>query len=319
MGLGNNPIKNASRWLTLFAVVTMPLMAWSAPSPACATSGIALQVLGSGGPIADDGRASSSYLVWVDGHSRFLIDAGGGAFLRFAEAGGNFADLEFLGISHFHADHSADLPALLKSGYFSKRTRALVLSGPSGNEPFPGLHDFVDSMIGKDRGAYRYLSGYIDGTGGLPVLNQIEVAAPAPDVVTVFENNKATMRVSAMNVPHGIVPAVAFRIEIGDVSIVFASDQNGSNDKFVEFTRDATMLVMHMPVPEGVSGAGRKLHAPPSVIGEIAADANVRQLLISHFMSRSLKDLEGNIAIINNAYSGQVHVANDLYCTTLKN
>ncbi len=30
----------------------------------------ALQVLGSGGPIADDGRASSSYIVWIDGAAR---------------------------------------------------------------------------------------------------------------------------------------------------------------------------------------------------------------------------------------------------------
>ena len=42
----------------------------------------AVQVLGSGGPIADDGRASTAYLVWVDGSARILIDAGGGAFLR---------------------------------------------------------------------------------------------------------------------------------------------------------------------------------------------------------------------------------------------
>jgi len=32
-----------------------------------AANGISLQVLGSGGPIADDARASSAYLVWVDG------------------------------------------------------------------------------------------------------------------------------------------------------------------------------------------------------------------------------------------------------------
>ena len=35
--------------------------------------GVALQVLGSGGPIADDGRASSSYIVWIDGKSRVLM------------------------------------------------------------------------------------------------------------------------------------------------------------------------------------------------------------------------------------------------------
>ena len=82
------------------------------------SSGVYLQILGSGGPIADDGRASSGYVVWIDGQSRFLIDSGGGTFLRFGEAGARFKDLYHIAISHLHTDHSADLVALLKSGYF---------------------------------------------------------------------------------------------------------------------------------------------------------------------------------------------------------
>ncbi|MCP4300323.1 MAG: MBL fold metallo-hydrolase [Gammaproteobacteria bacterium] len=96
-----------------------------------------LHVLGSGGPIADDGRASSAYLIWVDGVSRVLIDTGGGAFLRFGEAGAAFIDLDFVGLSHFHTDHSADFPALLKSGSFSGRKRALHIAGPDADGPFP--------------------------------------------------------------------------------------------------------------------------------------------------------------------------------------
>jgi glyoxylase-like metal-dependent hydrolase (beta-lactamase superfamily II) len=101
--------------------------------------GVALQVLGSGGPIADDNRASSGYIVWVDGKSRVLVDAGGGTFLRFGEAGARFADLDFVGLSHFHTDHSADFPALLKSGNFSGRQRPLPVAGPGPSGPFPGL------------------------------------------------------------------------------------------------------------------------------------------------------------------------------------
>src|SRR5210317_411490 len=86
------------------------------------SEGLSLQILGSGGPIADDGRASTSYLIWIDGKSRLMIDSGGGSFLRFAQATGNFESLDHIGISHFHTDHSTDLVALLKSGYFSDRT-----------------------------------------------------------------------------------------------------------------------------------------------------------------------------------------------------
>jgi ribonuclease BN (tRNA processing enzyme) len=94
-------------------------------------TGVALQVLGSGGPIADDGRSSSSYIVWIDGKNRIMVDAGSGSFLRFGEAGARFEDLELIALSHYHTDHAAGLPALLKTGYFSTREIPLRISGPA--------------------------------------------------------------------------------------------------------------------------------------------------------------------------------------------
>ena len=295
-------------------LIALPLSLHAANSQSCAASGTALQVLGSGGPIADDGRASTAYLVWIDGKSSILVDAGGGAFLRFAQAGASFSDLDLIGISHFHADHSADLPALLKSGYFAKRTRQLPISGPAGAEPFPGLHDYLNSMLGSEIGAYRYLSGYLDGSGGLPALDPIEVAHQQQGAVNIYGEPGGNMHIEAMYVPHGIVPALAYRVNVRDKSIVFASDQNGSDEQFIDFAKDASVLVMHMPVPEGVTGAGRKLHAPPSVIGEIAAAAGVKTLVLSHFMARSLRDLDKYVSIVRSGYLGPVVVANDLEC-----
>ena len=281
--------------------------------------GVALQVLGSGGPIADDARASSAYLIWVDGKARMLIDAGGGTFLRFAEAHADFLDLDFIGLSHFHADHSADFPALLKSGNFSKRSRPLLVAGPDGSAPFPGLNQFLASLLAKDSGAFAYLGGYLDGTGGLPEITAVEIDSENTGKVAVLGDDGDLIQIEAMHVPHGIVPAVAFRVRINDDVIVFASDQNGNKRAFVEFARDASILVMHMPVPEGVSGVGRRLHAPPGVIGTIAHDAKVKKLLISHLMERSLRNLDENVGIVRSRYSGPVDVASDLRCYEINN
>jgi ribonuclease BN (tRNA processing enzyme) len=117
-----------------------------------------------------------------------------------------------------------------------------------------------------------------------------------------------------MQVPHGIVPAVAFRVRAGDTTLVFASDQNGSDPAFTEFAKDASILVMHMVVPEDVSGVGRRLHAPPSVIGELAGQVRPGKLVLSHFMARSLRDLESNVAIVKRGFVGNVVVADDLAC-----
>ena len=76
------------------------------------------------------------------------------------------------------------------------------------------------------------------------------------------------------------------------------------------------MLVMHMVVPENVAGVGRRLHAPPSVIGEIAAAAAPGKLVLSHFMARSLAGLEQNVALVRERYKREVILAEDLACVT---
>jgi ribonuclease BN (tRNA processing enzyme) len=279
-----------------------------------ALDGVHLQVLGSGGPIADDGRSSTAYIVWQDGRSRVMVDAGGGSFVRFGEAGASFDDLDHIAISHFHTDHSADLITFLKTGYFSDRQRPLAVSGPSGGGPFPALDSFLDSLIGSG-GAYAYLGGYQDGSQGLVRIDPVTLDATAREPMPVAEDNG--LRITGIGVPHGIVPTIAFRVEIGGNSIVFASDQSGNDASFEEFAREADVLVMHMVVPENISGAGRALHAPPSRIGEIAAAADAKSLVLSHFMARSLRDLDANIALVRMHYDGPVHVAEDLMCVSL--
>jgi len=301
---------------TFTKILSLPIasLALLACTPATATcppaEGLALQILGSGGPIADDARASSGYLVWIDGQSRVLIDAGGGTFLRFGEAGATFKALDFIGLSHFHTDHSADFPALIKSGNFSGRDRSLSIAGPAGDGRFPGLKDFLQSMLGKNQGAYAYLSSFLDGTASTPMLTPREISHGETTIVYTSED----LSIDAMRVPHGIVPAAAFRVRTGDRTFVFATDQNGADPDFVEFAKGADVLVMHMVVPENVEGVGRRLHAPPSVIGEIAAGAGAGKLVLSHFMARSLANLEQNVSLVRERYKGDVIVAEDLAC-----
>ena len=276
--------------------------------------GVGLQVLGSGGPIADDGRASTGYIVWVDGRSRVLVDAGGGTFLRFGEAGASFVDLEFVGLSHFHTDHSADFPALLKSGNFSGRKAPLPVAGPGPGGPFPGLGAWLDSMLAARTGAYGYLSGYLDGSGGLVKLMPREIDHATKQPETVLDGD---IRIDALPVPHGIVPALGFRVTVGDASIVFASDQNGSSGAFTNFASDASVLVMHLVVPEGATGTALQLHARPSRVASIAAAADAGTLVLSHFMARSLRDLDGNVDVVRRGYDGNIVVANDLDCVVV--
>ncbi len=302
--------------LTVAALLLATANAGAQESVKCPpAAGVALQVLGSGGPIADDSRASSSYLVWVDGRSRVMIDAGGGAFLRFGEARAKFSELDFVGLSHFHTDHSADFPALLKSGNFSRRERPLRVAGPDGKGAFPGLKSWLDALLAPDGGAYAYLSGYLDGTAGLAKLELHEVAGDEGRIEVVYESEH--LKVHAMHVPHGIVPAIAFRVLTRDRQLVFAADQNGSDPEFIRFAKDSDVLVMHMVVPKDTTGTAIRLHARPSTIGRIAREADPDLLVLSHFMARSLRDIGANVAIVRKAFNGKLTIAEDLLCLSL--
>jgi len=298
-----------------YALILLTALAGGAQAQQCAPEqGIAVQVLGSGGPIADDARASTGYLLWIDGQSRLLVDAGAGVFLRFGEAGGRFGDLDVIALSHLHTDHSAALPALLKSGSFSGRQRPLLLTGPAAGGPFPDVQDFVTSLVARD-GAYGYLSGYLHGEGRLPLMSvesfPIESDAGV-QIVTLEESVPYTLDVLA--VPHGIVPSLAYRVRAGGRTLVFGSDQNGSNPAFIDFARGADLLVMHMPIPEDADRIAKRLHATPSQIGRIAGEVEPKRLVLSHFMGRSLRSLDANVEAVRAEYSGRIELAEDLSC-----
>lgn len=93
-------------------------------------------VLGSGGPAAL-GRASSSYLVLLDGAARIMVDAGPGSFARLGEAHVSFAALDTVLLTHLHVDHAAELPGIVKARAVSSAqpiafqilARAVILQG----------------------------------------------------------------------------------------------------------------------------------------------------------------------------------------------
>lgn len=278
----------------------------------CPSEGVAVQVLGSGGPRTGSDRASASYLVWVDGRARVMVDAGGGSFVRFGASGARLADLRLIALSHLHPDHVTDLAGLLWLSD-AARVEPLRMVGPSGAGDFPAFDDFLQRLFHPESGAFPVLSGVLGGQGrGVRTLpNTIDVTHHVSSVV--FE--ESGLRILAHPVPHGPVPALAFRVEIDGLSVVFSGDQNGSDPAFVEFSEEATTLVMHLAVPPRTSGFARDLHATPDVVGQVAKSASVRELILSHlFAHDDPADLEMGVDEVRARYNGSIRVAEDLAC-----
>ncbi|GLT17160.1 arylsulfatase [Vibrio zhanjiangensis] len=270
-----------------------------------------LQLLGSGGPISDDLRASSGELIWWKGKSRVMIDAGGGVYLRFGQAGGKLEDLDFLGLTHFHTDHAADVPALLKGGYFFNRQDPLDIAGPEAGSTFPSMTGYMKALFDSDKGAYAYLNGLFDGSNGLFPVTITDVPYKSSQKTKVYQQDGLT--IYALGIPHGDVPCLAYRIESEEGVMVISADQNGSNSGFVDFAKGADILVMPVAIDEGADEeVSAVMHSKPSTVGEIAAQVNPKLLVLNHWMGLSLKLKSESIKVVKQYYQGQVIAGRDL-------
>jgi ribonuclease BN (tRNA processing enzyme) len=311
-----SPRLSVKALLVLVSLVSLN-EASSAAAQSCGSTGLAVQVLGSGGPEAQDKRASTSYLIWRNGSARVVLDAGGGSALRFGESGAQMSQVDVFLFSHFHVDHSSDFPAFIFSSWFEDRNRPLPIYGPEGNEFMPSTTEFVHDLFSDPHGAWRYLSDLVEPstTSSGYTLQPHDVAAGSAPVL-VFRN--ADMAVYAVKVIHGAFPALAWRVEIGGKRIVFSGDTNGEGVGLTQLAMNADLFVAHNAVPEGATGVERRLHMPPSVIGTIAANAHVKELVLSHRMLRTLGKESETQAEIRRRYSGPILFANDLDCFSVK-
>ncbi len=269
-------------------------------------------MLGSGGPELEDQRASTSYLLWLDGRPRILIDSGGGSALQFGRSGAHVSQLDAILFTHLHIDHTADFPALIKSSYFEERKEPLAVYGPTGNDSFPPTTEFVADLFDRQHGAYRYLADFLAGGDGGYKLIVHDVSLPARAVRTIFRAKD--IAATATPVIHGGVPAVAWRVTLGGKNIVFSGDTNGDNGNLEHLAKDADLFVAHNAIPEGATGVERQLHMPPSVIGRIANVAKVKSVVLSHRMLRTLGHEAQTREEIAKKFSGPVTFADDLDC-----
>jgi len=265
---------------------------------------VTFEVLGSGGPEID-GRASTSYLIWIDGKARLLIDTGSGSMLRFEESGAKLQDLELIALTHLHIDHVVDLPAYIKAGYFTRRSAPLPLIGPAGNAYFPSMNAYVEIMFGK-RGAYRYMSDVLT-----PQSDSFQILPESVDAAQMVQKRYKDFTLSIINVNHGIVPALAFRVDIKEKSILISGDTSNKKRQLGMLAKDVDLFVAHHAIAEVHGSYANDLHMTPSLIADVAQGAHVKRVLLTHRMRRTIGEEERSIKIIRKRFEGPLLFADD--------
>lgn len=279
----------------------------------CGKQGVWIQILGSGGAELDDGNSGSSYLVWLDNKARLLVDTAPGSSFRFDVSGAKFTDLDAIVFTHLHADHAGDFPAFIDGSVFAGRDRPLPVLGPDGDKKtHPDTKTFVKRLIGLE-GAFPYLADFLTykSSGGYKIdLRNV----PATGRRRWSRFGTQNIRLASIPVHHGGVPAVAWRVEVSGQVIVFTGDLSNQKNVIPSFAKGADALVIHHAIPETARGTLKENHLTPTQIGQIAAKAEVRMLILGHRMNRTRgRETQSREAIEVN-YTDPLVFANDLEC-----
>jgi ribonuclease BN (tRNA processing enzyme) len=307
-------------------LLLLPVVAWADHGPACGATGVALQVLGSGGPELRQGRASNGFLIWIDGKARILINSGGGVPARFVESGANFDDLNLILFTDLRSDFTAGFPALIRATRRSKRSSPLPIYGPQGRGMMSSTITFVRTLFDDKRGAWRSLGALINPLARdtyklQPHDIRLRLRRGQPRLLDgkkvnpVFRNKR--FQVSAAPVMHDGTPALAWRINTSSGSLVFGSDVTGVHGVLPTFASSASLLVVSHAVAENAPIAAKQRYMPPSTIGRIAGNAKARELILTDRRYGTLDHERESLQVIRRFYAGPVRFANDLSCYAL--
>jgi ribonuclease BN (tRNA processing enzyme) len=284
------------------------------------TPSLDLLVLGSGGPGAA-GRAASSYLVFIDGLPRILVDAGPGSFARLGEAQVSLANTDTVLLTHLHIDHAGELPGLFKARAVSG-TGPIVFNvwGPGGSPGqhqdayFPSTSQLIRLLFGP-KGAYAYLRDFsAPMTIHAHDIPAHVIPAPMKNAVPRQILKRGGLDITAIAGHHGDAPSVIYRIEHAGRSVTFSGDIDAEGLPALRRIAKATDLLVFNSVvldPPGSPAILYGLHTPPRAIGELARDAGVRGLLLSHISPAIDANRDAVLESIRLSYTGPVSFAKD--------
>ncbi len=239
----------------------------------CGSEGVRVQVLGPGA--AGIAGTSSSYLLWVGGKARALVNTGAGSAMGFARSGARAADLDVILFTELHVADTADLPYLLQLSLPQNRSRPLPIYGPDRGRLMPSTVTFVRALFDTKRGVYRYLGELLSPLGKQTYkLQPHDVKIKRDSNPTVYRNER--LLVSAMRLVREPIPALGWRIETGGKTIVFSGDRVENPADLGRLAKDSALLIINRHPDDG-SVDRRQLLAPAAII-KLATNARAQQL-----------------------------------------
>ena len=268
-----------------------------------------------GGPrVGEAGRSNPSTLILIN-DVPYLVDCGYGVSKQLITSGVALNRLRYIFITHHHSDHNLELGPLFYNAWITGLPVRVDAYGPPG-------------MASMARDFFNYQKFDID------TRIEDEGRVDPRTLLTAHEFDKPgvvltndDVKVSTCLVRHPpIKQSYAYRFDAKDRSIVISGD-TAYAPELAEFAKGADVLVHEVMYLPGLEALLKRLpdakrlrehlmaaHTLPEDVGKIAAQAEVKTLVLSHFVpgdDASITDeqwAEG----VRKYYKGQIIVGKDL-------
>ena len=238
-----------------------------------------MRILGVNSPYPRHGQATLGYFV-TEEDAGWLLDSGCGIYRRLNEDH-LFAKLDAVILTHLHYDHCADLPAVVLGATVGQgRERPLPVFLPPGETA--RLEKWLEAC------GFGFAAAYMD--------------------IREFSYGQATMQgnmaITMLEARHSL-PAGILALAAGGRRLIYTGD-TGDCPGLREAVSGADLLLAEAcSLPQDV--AAEKGHLPARILGVLARQAEVKELVITHLMEG--QDPEVLIQQTSEAFGRKVHLA----------
>jgi ribonuclease BN (tRNA processing enzyme) len=284
--------------------------------PQSARPGTRLILLGTGGgPRPRKTRVPGSQVILVN-EAAYVFDCGVGVATQLARADVRLSSLRHVFITHHHSDHNAEYgPLLLTAWGAGLRTRVDTWGPPPlarMKELFFQMNDYDTRTRTKDEARVPLA----------PLIRPHELNQGG----VVLQQDGVVVNCALVDHPP-VTPAFAYRLDAPDRSVVISGDTKPS-DALIRLARGADVLVHEVLWPAAVdrmlasayNAAELKKsilshHTTAEEVGRVAAEAQVRTLVLSHFVPSDDPEITDEMwtdAVRRGGYKGPIVLGKDL-------
>lgn len=239
--------------------------------------------LGTGSAISNHEHENSHLVIQID-QRVILVDCVGNPIVRLRQAGIDPLQVGEVVVTHFHPDHVSALPLFLMDLWLMGRKKPLIIYG-------------LTSTVEK----IQKMMALYDWDRWPEFFDVVFKEIPEEENYLVFDEDD--LRMITTPVKH-LIPTIGLRVEIKENKKVFVySSDTEYCPQMIALAQNADVLV-HEATGESVG------HTSSEQCGQIAHEANVRHLYLTHYPPESnFSKLEEKA---KSHFQGSVTAAQDL-------